>query len=118
MDGNYKNDPNAKILHVCHSQGALHTRNALNKLPKELRKHIQVVAIAPAGYILEDLCETATHYVSSKDFIPSFDGEGRGKCKDSTKVLKPLGDTFLDHEFQSLTYEKVLRQNVNYFIRS
>lgn len=33
------------VLHICHSQGAIHTRNALMTFPGNLRERIMVVAI-------------------------------------------------------------------------
>ena len=43
--------PHAKYLQVCHSQGAIHVRNTLAKLPKEIRDRVIVVAIAPAAVV-------------------------------------------------------------------
>ena len=46
-----KDNPNAKYLQLCHSQGALHLRNALQGLPQEIRDRVIVLAIAPAAII-------------------------------------------------------------------
>ena len=48
-----KSSASAKFLMICHSQGAIHVRNALLDYPPELRKRILVVAIAPAAYIYQ-----------------------------------------------------------------
>ena len=51
-----KDDPHAKCIHTCHSQGAIHTRNVLEKLPQHVRDRIIVVSIAGARVIPKRLC--------------------------------------------------------------
>ena len=68
-----KDRPNAKILHFCHSQGAIHTKNALMGLPKEIRDRIIVIAIAPAEVVPKVLCYNSFNYASETDIVP--DGE-------------------------------------------
>ena len=57
-----------EILHFCHSQGAIHSKFALMLLPPELRSRINVVAIAPAIYIPNELCKSAINYVVRADW--------------------------------------------------
>ncbi len=64
-----QDNPDAKILHFCHSQGAIHTRNTLNSLPQEIRDRIIVVAIAPAVVISSELCYQSFNYASKKDIV-------------------------------------------------
>lgn len=59
--------PNAKILHFCHSQGAIHTFNALTNLPYEIQQRVIVVAIAPAKIIPEKICFDSNNYASKLD---------------------------------------------------
>ncbi len=66
----HKHNPFAKILHICHSQGAAHTKNALMKLPEEIRNRIIVVAIAPAEVVPRELCYDSFNYASKKDIVP------------------------------------------------
>lgn len=66
-----RNNPDAKVLHFCHSQGAIHTKNALLHLPEEIRKRIIVVAIAPATVISRSLCADSFNYASKNDIVPS-----------------------------------------------
>jgi isopentenyl phosphate kinase len=54
--------PSAKILHFCHSQGTLHTKNALLRLPKEIRDRVIVVAIAPAAVVPKKLCHESFNF--------------------------------------------------------
>ncbi|MFT4551699.1 MAG: hypothetical protein ACI9S8_000315 [Chlamydiales bacterium] len=111
----FKNNPDdAVFLQVCHSQGAIHVRNALEKYPEELRKRIQVVAVAPAAYISADLCLKVDHYTSSRDFIPWIDYEGRDECQETIHVLS--GNGFWDHSFDSITYRDVLEGHIQDYI--
>jgi hypothetical protein len=57
-----KSSANVKFLMICHSQGAIHVRNALLDYSPELRKRILVVAIAPAAYIYRETCAKVIHY--------------------------------------------------------
>lgn len=46
----------------CHSQGAVHIRNALIDYSPELRERIIVVAIAPGAYVYKEICASVIHY--------------------------------------------------------
>ncbi len=61
--------PDAKILHFCHSQGTIHTRNALMDLPKEIRDRIIVVSLAPAAVIPAKMCFKSFNYASDRDIV-------------------------------------------------
>ena len=65
-----KDNSEAKVLHFCHSQGAIHTKNALLHLPEEVRNRIIVVAIAPATVISRGLCSASFNYASRNDIVP------------------------------------------------
>ena len=134
-----KNNPNAKILHFCHSQGAIHTKNTLMKIPKEIRERIIVVAIAPAVIIPEELCYQSFNYASRKDIVhlgedlimqmtinsfvdnESFQREQSEifqRHKATLILLEPQeGTDDIDHNFMSLTFydpiEKRLHQYFN-----
>src|SRR5262249_35061225 len=84
-----KSSKNAKFLMICHSQGAIHVRNALLDYSPTLRERILVVAIAPAGYIYQVSCATVTHYRAAfyRDFIPHLDGEGKRRESKNTVEL-------------------------------
>lgn len=103
------NSPDSAYLHFCHSQGAIHTRNALLDYPEELRKRIIVVAIAPAAYISPEICKSVDHYVSNRDFVPYFDLRGRAECRETIHYVKAHKHAKLwDHDFKSPTYKQII----------
>ena len=55
-DDHFNMHPDVYLLHICHSRGAIDTRNALLMYSEEKRKKIIVVAIAPAAYIYRETC--------------------------------------------------------------
>ena len=112
---------NAKFLMICHSQGAIHVRNALLAYPKELRERILVVAIAPAAYIYRETCAQVLHYrVSRKrDPVPYIDREGAQRAKETIIDLNPHPDAYWhDHNFNSPTYFRELLKRIDNFVTS
>lgn len=127
-----KDDPHAKCLHPCHSQGAIHTRNVLEKLPQEVRDRVIIVNIAGACVIPRRLCFNSFNYVSERDIVPYLQHLHKGftiaNMSDKMQqeilhqdyldaqeiiVLKPHeGATGLDHDFQSPTYADVLQKHL------
>ncbi|MES2273603.1 MAG: hypothetical protein V4487_05390 [Chlamydiota bacterium] len=65
-----KENPKAKYLQFCHSQGAIHVRNALLDLPKEIANRVIVVAIAPGAIVPRELCFNSFNYASKGDIVP------------------------------------------------
>jgi len=110
---------NSRILVICHSQGAIHVRNALLDYPPELQQRILVVAIAPAAYIYPETCAMVRHYraKSSRDKIPRIDKEGARRAKDTIIDLEFHPDApWFDHDFLSPTYENIIKDSVLQFI--
>ncbi|MBS0603711.1 MAG: hypothetical protein JSS60_01595 [Verrucomicrobia bacterium] len=124
-------NPDAKILHFCHSQGAIHTYNALMRLPKEIRDRIIVVAIAPAIVIPEECCFDSYNYISSKDlvhygqdFVTHISANMNealrsellsclAKNKDQLIVLAPHNESdLLDHGLKNDTYKKRIQDHI------
>lgn len=70
FDREYADNPNAKYIQVCHSQGAIHVKNALNRLPPEIRNRVEVILVAPAAMVSEEDCRGANHFSSVLDPIP------------------------------------------------
>lgn len=133
----HKDSPKAKIFQECHSQGAIHIRNALQSVPKEIRDRVIVVAIAPAAVIPDDLCFKAYNYASKKDLIPYVELLYAKGCESTdsddipeyTREVKRLQEKIiwlephpdastLDHEFQSPTYSRVLRDHIVEYINN
>lgn len=112
-DSHFAENPNGRWLEICHSEGAINVRNALMCYNPELRKMIEVVAIAPAAYIDKCLCGDVAHYVSTRDFVPWLDLTGRIRNRETVHVLHAHKQAGLwDHEFASPTYNKVIENHV------
>ncbi|MBM3197762.1 MAG: DUF687 domain-containing protein [Chlamydiae bacterium] len=110
-----KSSLTAKFLMICHSQGAIHVRNALLDYTPELRDRILVVAIAPGAYIYHETCADVLHYRAAlwRDFVPRLDREGAKREKDTTVTLDSHSEApSFDHEFMSPTYRERLRQHI------
>jgi RHS repeat-associated protein len=116
-----KSSATAKFLMICHSQGAIHVRNALLDYPPELRERILVVAIAPAAYIYKETCAKVIHYRAEwwRDLVPRFDRAGAKREKDTIVTLASHPDALgFDHEFMSLTYQEKLQEHIRYYIQT
>ncbi len=129
-----KDNPHAKCLHICHSQGTLHTENALKALPKEIRNRIIVVSIAPAKVVPDKLCYRSYNYASKNDVVhygedlvmqllvdhSVHDEDFRQKIIDKLHenkseliFLEPHKDAEgLDHDINSPTYLKVIEKHI------
>ena len=108
-----KSGTETPYLQYCHSQGCIHTRNALMSYSPERRKHIIVAAIAPAAYIDKELCNSIMHYTTkwNRDVVPWCDILGRIRCRDNVKQLTPHEDApWFDHSFQSPTYKETIQE--------
>lgn len=117
-----KSSATAKFLMLCHSQGAIHVRNALLDYPPELRERIIVVAIAPAAYIYQATCLQVVHIRNEspfRDFVPRFDLDGAKRANETILNVKshPGADIF-DHSFQSPTYMSELYLRLSRFFKS
>ncbi|NGX43861.1 MAG: putative deoxyribonuclease RhsA [Candidatus Anoxychlamydiales bacterium] len=105
-----KSDKN--YLHICHSEGAIITRNALEGTDPNLRNRIDVLAFAPAAYIDKDLCHSREHYVG-RDFVPYLDLAGYARNIDSIVRIKPHPNAKrLDHNFNSPSYDHFLLEQI------
>ena len=107
--------PFAYLLHICHSEAAIITRNALLDYPEELRQRMIIIAIAPGAYIDSQNVYRVVHLRSTRDIVPLFDVVGAYRNRDTTIVLKPHPDaSWLDHSVNSPTYH----QRIKYLIDS
>jgi len=112
------NDPNtpedAQFFQICHSQGAIHVRNALSCYPPELRKRIKVIAIAPGAYIPKEISHNASHYISW-DPVPNIDGKGQ---KQAARIYYCKTKNWENHMFTSEIYLSELQQQLQLFVGS
>lgn len=116
--------PSRMILQVCHSQGAIHVRNALLSYDREKRTQISVLGVAPAAYMWPGTCRAARYIATTRDFIPFLDWSGKQRAQAaivhvpsdadakrldhgllSSSITIPL-DTTLTRLVQSLTKEE------------
>lgn len=129
-------NPHAKYLQFCHSQGTIHVRNELVKLPKEIRDRIIVVAIAPAAIVPRELCYDSFNYASKKDivhvgeviFAGAMDSKEYGTSKfvemvyetrEQLILLEPHPDaTDIDHGLQSPTFKKQIEYHIKFHLES
>ncbi len=119
--------PNARLLQVCHSQGAIDVSNALEHSPPEIRDRVIVVAIAPAAIVPDEICFKSFNYASEKDFVHKFGPIRPGRLvddvilpdfkeepidyRDQLIILSAHPDAVgIDHAFQSPTFQEVLRK--------
>lgn len=123
-------NPNAKCLHCCHSQGAIHTKNALQSVSKEIRERVIIVGIAPAAIITDDLCYKSFNYASKLDkvYLAEMMSHSVGdleRAKQSLEALDHLillepheGATGLDHDFESPTFVEPLGARLQQYLQS
>ena len=111
----------ARFLMICHSQGAIHVRNALLDYPPELRERILVVAVAPGAYIYNETCADIFHYRAEwwRDFVPRVDRRGAKREQDRVTTLRSHPEApIFDHEFMSPTYREQLSYHIGRYIQS
>lgn len=119
LDNFFNNSPSdAKYLLYCHSQGAIHVRNALLDYPPELRERILVVAICPGAYIYSETCGKVKHYRSEwhKDIVPRFDYHGAMRERHTiTTLASHRNASRFDHGIMSPTFgEVIIKHSENY----
>lgn len=113
----FENAPEgAEFLQFCHSQGAIHVKNALSCYPQARRGRISVVAIAPGAYITPDISSNVIHYISD-DLIPRIDKKGKKlAAKRIFYVNASTKDFFANHSFASDLYLNIIGEEVVRFV--
>ncbi|MBI5273888.1 MAG: RHS repeat-associated core domain-containing protein [Chlamydiales bacterium] len=102
--------PGQVIKILPHSQGTILAYNAIDCLPKEIRDRIKILAIAPAKCFERGFVKWSKN-IMSLDFVPLFQkGCTDIKFKDcDIEFIMPKKFTLWDHDFQSKTYKKRIR---------
>ena len=116
--------PDAKFLQMCHSQGAIHVRNALARAPEEIRNRVMVEAFAPGALIKDNLCFQVRHYACKGDAIPhgeiAYAGVTRGPIiyMDVVENHKNIiwveqhPETKSPHDFQNPAFDEIKKNIV------
>ncbi len=125
-----RDNPEAKYLQYCHSQGAVHIQNTLKSLPREIRQRVIVVAIAPAAIITDDLCYRSFNYASKLDKVYLAEMMCKSLCdlelgKQALENIEHLillephdGATGIDHDFESPTFAKTILYHLESYLQS
>jgi hypothetical protein len=128
-------NPNAKLLQICHSQGAIHVKNALQNCPAEIRDRIIVIAIAPGAIVPDKLCFKAYNYASERDIVYKFEpsrptllpgviddvliprfGDPILPAREELIILPSHPEaTGIDHEFISLTFQPLIEKALEHY---
>lgn len=87
-------NPEKNIIHVCHSQGGIHTKYGLKLLQKEHRERISVLSVNPAMYPNKKYCK------SQKAVI------GKGIWGDPVSKIDIVGLTNPDSRIESVPVKK------------
>ena len=126
-----KEKPELKYLQYCHSQGAIHVKNALIHAPQEIRDRIIVVAIAPADIVPKKLCFNSLNFASKRDFVHCgkiahsffFKGALAKSSREAVAQHKELilldphpNAPLFDHSWQSPTFIKKIREIAEEYI--
>ncbi|CDZ81072.1 Cell wall-associated polypeptide CWBP200 [Candidatus Rubidus massiliensis] len=116
-----KNNPDVDILVECHSQGAIHTKNAIESMPKgTFTKNVQVLGIAPAAYIDPKYCKDVIYYRAYfyRDPIPYISLFSAIKAKKVVTLRSHAQASWHDHSYDSLTYKDVIKNHTTKFIQT
>lgn len=130
-----RDNPAAKYLQFCHSQGSIHTVNALKRASSEIRDRLIIVAIAPAKLVPKELCYQSYNYASESDLVPYielfyaglYDLRRFGLSKRFNETRKNW-DQFnflpahpdaerVDHSVQSPTYKNVIESHAADYLK-
>lgn len=119
-DNHLDKNPDSYFLQFFHSRAGIDMTNALLSYSPERRKRISAVGIAPAGYVYEETCLNVINYRVSlhRDPIPYLDWKGARRAEHTIINLDSDPKAPLhDHGFQSPTYKKPIRDQINDFIK-
>gem|GEM_PF-2115614 len=119
----FKNAPSsATAMVTAFSQGCIHTKNAMSTFDPILRKRVEVLAVAPGGYIRPEHCKRVVHLRNAsflRDFVPHFDIVGAWMARDTIMNLPSApGTPWHDHSFLSPTYDEEIRKNISNYMKN
>jgi hypothetical protein len=112
-----KDDTN-NLCQICHSRGAIEVYNALDLLPENLRKRINVVALAPACLIPEGKAFRVRNLVNLLDPIAHV-ATGKDQISSPHTILSDLhSDTLNPHTPHGASFRDSLKSMVEAYIRT
>jgi RHS repeat-associated protein len=109
--------PSQELFHVCHSQGAIHTKLALLLLPPEQRSRIHVMAIAPAAYIPNELCKSAVNYAVQPNINKNPETQTSKLCFDVVPLIINYPARALAHIQYVATPERLRQEPYTYNVK-
>ena len=118
--------PNAKAFCNPHSQGAIHLKNALVDLPKEIQQRAWILAIAPGEIIPKRLCYDSFNYACEGDPVPHLKDElvtlfGSCQYEEDMKELiiipRPPNASRLEvHGMEHYVYDEIYKQRIEDYL--
>lgn len=116
-----QSDPNATYLEVASSWGTILARSTLEHCPKRLSNRIEVIALAPAGYIDKQSCARISHRSISRDPVMRIDASGSGprRYDDTITYINSLLDAYqhVDPVLKHPTYAEFLKKGMADYLR-
>lgn len=119
-DNIFDQNPNAYILHLCHSQGGFNTKLVDANYPEDRRKRICIIPIASPEYFDPDRFADVTHYRAtlSRDFIANYNIAGMIRAGNTITTLPSHPDApFHDHGARSPTFKNAIRDRFTEFFK-
>jgi hypothetical protein len=114
------------LMLIVHSRGAINARSMLPYLSEKERLRLFIVAVAPASYILEELCGDINHLISQGDGWVKYvftELEGNEKLKKeahdpTVHYLEPHSTKngwSQEHSFKNPVYDEKLKYSLEEF---
>lgn len=133
-DEQHRDMPGVKYFQECHSQAAIHVKNALMKAPLEIRNRVIVLAIAPALVVPRELCYNSFNYACESDLVPIGElvfaalAAGNLNFQPLVEALKHRKELILlkepedspgwNHDFQSPIFKDKIERHIQDYLKT
>jgi hypothetical protein len=108
----FKNNEKGDLLHICHSQGAIHTKQALQHMPEEYKQRMNVVSFAGGAIIEKHEARETMNYIVIGDPIPRLSKLVWQKNPNANiERLNPIKNQS-KHSFRSEVYKKAIENTI------
>ncbi|HEY2809942.1 MAG TPA: hypothetical protein VGJ00_00915, partial [Rhabdochlamydiaceae bacterium] len=130
-----RDNPDAILFHVCHSQGALLTKNALCDVAPEVQKHIEIFSVAPAAIISDDMCFKTRNYACENDIVPmtpqllhniaaSYEDDDEIRLENAKKIRADCQHLIMlksqskgmNHDFVNEIYKELIKERIRDYL--